>query len=207
MKHTKKQKAVFLLEEIGGVDDRFLSEALTYRRKRAVPIRFLSLAACLVAALVISIPLLLQAFQTLQGIDPSQGTQPEADSIASLDALLEQTVQGGAYVPLSSYEEVEYFSAPYLAWQEEGSDAVYLSRALTQSEVERILSLIGKGTPVGASAPESIFRVYLVMGDGMVLTPYLPSTDGNLYSSTLFDYQAELLPSRELVCCISDILD
>lgn len=203
MKYTKKQKAVFLLEEIGGVDDRLLSEALTYRRKRTVPVRFLSLAACLLAVLLISIPVLLQ---TLQGINGAQETPPETSS-ASLDALLEQTVQGGAYVPLSSQTEVEYFSAPYLAWQEEGSDAVYLSCALTQREVERIRSLIGKGTPVGTSAPESIFRVYLVIGDGTVLTPYLPSTDGNLYSSVLFDYQAELLPSYELVCCISDILN
>ena len=207
MKYTKKQKAVFLLEEIGGVDDRLLSEALTYRRKRTFSVRFLSLAACLLAVLVISIPVLLQAFQTLQGIDGPQETPHEGDSIASLDVLLEQTVQGGSYVPLSSQTEVEYFSAPYLAWQEEGSDAVYLSRALTQREVERIRSLIGKGTPVGTSAPKSIFRVYLVIGDGTVLTPYLPSTDGNLYSSVLFDYQAELLPSYELVCCISDILN
>ena len=206
MKYTKKQKAVFLLEAIGGVDDRLLSEALSYRRKRTVPVRFLSLAACLILALVISIPVLLQAFQTLQGIDGAQETPPET-SPASLDALLEQTVQGGAYVPLSSQTEVEYFSAPYLAWQEEGSDAVYLSRALTQREVERIRSLIGKGTPVGTSAPKSIFRVYLVIGDGTVLTPYLPAKDGNLYSSVLFDYQAELSPSCELVCCISDILN
>ncbi len=103
--------------------------------------------------------------------------------------------------------EVEYFGNAYLLWQTAGDEALYRSRDLKPSEVQRIIELIGKGRPVTNEATETtLSRVYLVVGNGEVLTPYLPTTPGNIGTSTLFDYNAELIPSSSLISFLSDIL-
>ena len=91
--------------------------------------------------------------------------------------------------------------------QYEGDETLLRSRNLTKNEVSRIHNLLGKGESVGASSPDLLCRVWLVCGDGIVLSPYLKNTDGNKGHAVLFDYEAEILPSSDLISCISDILN
>ena len=66
---------------------------------------------------------------------------------------------------------------------------------------------IPKGTPVGESPQALSYRVWIVMGDGSVVTPHLKPSDGNVGSAELFDYNAELIPSQAFNSQISEILN
>ncbi len=214
MKHTKEQKASYLLDEIGGVRDILLEEALTYRpRKKSyawiLPVSVAATAMGSVAAVLLAVLISLPILWNL--VQPDKGNAqepPNADGNApvveapTLNSVLTDAV---AYRTPASSDEIDYFAGVTLVW-ERNDGTLAESRPLTRAETTRLLSLIGQGTPVGEQSPGEILRVWLVMGDGTVITPHLPITPGNTASATLFDYQAELLPSEELISCISDIL-
>ncbi len=134
------------------------------------------------------------------------GDDGAAGEPLTLEALLSVS-RKDAYATVAP-GEVDYFGEAYLLWQIEGDETLYRSRALTTAEVNRSIALIGQGTPVESAPTEgSLSRVYLVVGNGDVLTPYLPATDGNIGAAVLFDYSAELIPSESLISFLSDILN
>ena len=131
---------------------------------------------------------------------------PATQTPATLDAFLVSNRASLNCTTLAT-NEVTYFGSTYLVLQYEGDETLYRSRNLTSREVDRILGLMGNGTNVGGESPELLCRVWLVCEDGTVLSPYLKNTDGNKGHAVLFDYEAEILPSAQLISCISDILN
>ncbi len=139
--------------------------------------------------------------------DPNDNTTVEGPAKPlTLETLL-STARQDAYGTVLP-DEIQYFNGSYLLWQIEGDETLYRSRYLTKWELQRIITLIREGTPIGNSTTESTLSlVYLVVGNGDVLTPYLPATEGNIGASVLFDYTAELIPSQSLISFLSDILN
>lgn len=214
MKHTQEEKLRYLVDELGRVDDRFLAETMTYRSPRTLSWKLPTAIAASVLAIVVSASLILGS---ILPSTPDVGTQapntPPAQNVPdtplsppSLDALLAESTHA-PFGTIQSADAVNYFGGTYLVWQTSDSDTLYRSRELTDKETKRLISLIETGTPVGSVSPEQLCRVWLLCGDGTVITPYLPNTAGNIGMSVLFDYEAELLPSDELISCISDILN
>ncbi|MBQ7336741.1 MAG: hypothetical protein IJW92_09755 [Clostridia bacterium] len=210
MKHSKQEKIAYLFDEIGGVDDRLLQEAMHSRAQSKAPLRVLLAAACLMMATVLVIGTVLVASMWNKFLPDNLGNPDNSESLQTLDALLTDCrTNGSGYSKLSAVEEIDYFGDAYLVWQYEDDEAYYQSRALTDTEVEQLISLIDKGTPVGEGTTETACRVWLITGNkrGDVLAPYLPNTPGNVGAATLFDYETEILPSSALISCISDILN
>ena len=236
MKHTRDEKLNYLFDEIGGVDERMLTEALEYRaqKKQGNFLRTLTAIACALFLTVTSVSVVMVNWKhwfvaenaggdASDGADlpndaPNQPNPPvdvpnspsEAPDVPSwsthtLDALLQSAKEDANCTLLSSREEIAYFGGAYLLWQYAEDDVVYRSRALSTRELTRLRSMINDGSAVGDSAPTQLVRVWLTLGNGDVLTPYLPATPGNT-SIVIFDYEAELNPSDELMSCISDIL-
>ena len=206
MNRNKMNKAALLLDEIGNVSDVYLQEALTYRKTRSVARPWIAAVACILAVVLVgggllNSPLMENIFGGL-----NKTNSPETQEPATLDSFL-ATNRGTLSCTALQKDEVDYFGSTYLILQYEGDETLYRSRDLTSVEVERINSLLGKGPSVGANSPTLICRVWLVYEDGTVLSPYLKNTDGNKGHAVLFDYQAEILPSSELISCISDILN
>ncbi|MBQ8309730.1 MAG: hypothetical protein IJX80_01795 [Clostridia bacterium] len=211
MKHSFDEKLSYLFDEIGGVDERMLTEAMEYRsaKRSAKVLRTLTAIACALLVTVTGVSVILTNWRgwfVVDGTDsgPSDGAFPSW-STHTLDALLQNARGEASYMLLSSTSDVTYFGEAYLLWQYEDDGAVYQSRALTGEELGRLCTLIADGKAVGDTSPAQFTRVWLTLGNGDVLTPYLPTTPGNI-SATVFDYEAELIPSDELISCISDIL-
>ncbi len=206
MNHNKMKKAAFLLDEIGNVSDVYLQEALTYKKERRNARPWIAAVACILAVALVgggllNSPLFDNIFNVFDKADA-----PEASAPATLDSFLSDhrnTLQCTA----TSEGKLDYFGSTYLVLQYEGDETLLRSRNLTKNEVSRINNLLGKGESVGASSPELLCRVWLVCEDGTVLSPYLKNTDGNRGHAVLFDYEAEILPSSDLISCISDILN
>lgn len=210
MKWTKKEKAEFLFEEIGSVDDRLLAEAMSYRAERYRWVRPLSAVAAILVAALIGSSALFGGFRSLlQGVGGNQAEDGVNEAVNNrLDTFFQDLrTNTSDSLALFSTPSVSFFDDAHLVWQYENDPLYYRSRALEATEVEKLLSLIEKGDPVGADAPALTCRVWLVTGDGDVYSPYLPTTPGNRGAALLFDYEAELLPSEALLSCISDILN
>ena len=206
MNQNRMKKAAFLLDEIGYVNDVYLEEALTYQKRKFYSRPWVAAVACILAVVLVgggllNSPLFDNIFQEVNKTDA-----PEVSAPATLDSFL-STNRETLNCSAISADEVNYFGSTYLILQYEGDETLYRSRNLTAREVENINNLLGKGDSVGTDSPELLCRIWLVCEDGTVLSPYLKNTDGNKGHATLFDYEAEIFPSSDLISCISDILN
>jgi hypothetical protein len=203
MNRNKMNKAAFLFDEIGNVGDLYLQEALTYRKKRVNLRPWIAAAACLLVVVLVGGLLRSPVLDNILG---GEKAEPETQAPVTLDAFLDAN-RATLNCTEVQENEIDYFGSTYLILQYEGDETFYRSRNLTEREVDRILGLLGKGDEVGTSSPALLCRVWLVCEDGTVLSPYLKNTDGNRGHAVLFDYEAEILPSSNLISCISDILN
>ncbi len=203
MNVSKQKKAAFLLDEIGNVNDVYVQEALQYRNTAPATRRILTAIACslLVAVIGLGVAGQLDAFFP----DPEIPNE-NPSTYVSLDEFLCTERETFNCITLS-VSGVNYFENAHLILQYEGDDTLYQSRALTDKEVGMLRSMIGNGSAVGSDSPTLACRVWLIMGDGSVISPYLSLTPGNVGSAVLFDYEAELLPSENMISYISDILN
>ena len=209
MTHTKEEQLAYLANEIGLVDDRFLMETIAYRSIKAPAWKIPTAIAASVLALAVSASVLFGTLRPTTGSQTeSSGTPPQINEPlppVTLDSVLAEGTKA-PFGTIQSADAINYFGGVYLVWQTSESDVLYRSRELTNAETARLISLIDTGTRAGNSSPSNLCRVWILCGDGSVLTPYLPTTAGNVGASALFDYEAELIPSDALISCISDIL-
>ena len=206
MNHNKMKKAAFLLDEIGNVSDVYLEEALTYQKRKFYTRPWVAAVACILAVVLVggglwNSPLLDNIFG-----GSNKAEAPESSTTATLDSFLSENREA-LKCTATSADELNYFGSTYLVLQYEGDETLSRSRYLTAREVKRINNLLGKGDSVGTDSPELLCRIWLVCEDGTVLSPYLKNTDGNKGHAVLFDYEAEIFPSSDLISCISDILN
>ena len=208
MRHTKEQKIAYLFDEIGGISDVLITEAAYYRpQKRRPPVlKYVGIAASILLCCLI-----LFRVGDMIGSKLFAPKKDEAETVpvTSLDVLLTEYSDDLQYTTVSSTGELDLFGGEaYLVWQEEGSNTFCVSRFLTKAEVQSLKRSIPSGQTVGedpVSAPAC--RVWIVCGDGTVITPYLKLTDGNVGVGELFDYDPELTPSSSFTSYVSDILE
>ena len=207
MKHTRHEKILYLFREIGEIDDSLIHEAQTYRPRRMhLPTRWLTVAAALLlcVSLVIAGGLLEPLFQKNSGEAPDIGAESE---MPMLDRLLASTRGTGVAHPLSHAQDAPYFDGQaYIVWQFVQDGALFISDPLSKDQLLRLTRALEDGESVGGTSPTLTCRVWILPGDGSVLSPYLPNTPGNIGTAELFDYQVEQIPSDALTSCISDIL-
>ena len=199
-----------LYQEIGGVDEQYLQQAALYRAKRKKPVwRAVLIAAALglVASLVIgtlamSLGITLIGWLSGTDPDPEQPVQPEVlSSLAQMEdsLILKQTLLQG-----SRAEELDLFGGSYtLIWRENGSDTYY-SVSLSKRDMSHMLYLMQQErTEFGTDSEQPSMQIWICMGDGLVLSPYLKNSAGNTGHGEVFDYDPELELSDELVEWIS----
>ena len=169
----KERKSEYLLREIGGIDESFLAEAESYRKKRdPVWLKPLVAVACacvfVVGALGFMVGNGLKANEvgmesapdnnaSLKG-DRDDGLKTEATDESAerysfeLDLLISS--QGGykGYDTLASIPREQ--GRTYVLWQHIDGGKLFISRALENSEVKDINKYLGVGKPVGQDAAE-----------------------------------------------------
>lgn len=202
MSELKKNKAEYLLREIGEIDDSLVHEAQFYRPERSSRPRLLLIAAAfvLVFALVIGTPLISKL------VSPkAEGEEDVNLQVYALDALISES-DTAKYTFVSTSSDLPYFDGgAHVVWQTEDTDGYYVSDTLSKRELSELSASIGKGESVGDTSPEFECKVWILYGDGRVVTPYLKASSGNV-SGEVFDYEAEIIPTDSFVSCISDIL-
>ena len=120
----------------------------------------------------------------------------------ALDAVLSAETD---YITNSfALNRLSHTGAPRLVWENKESGEVSVCY-LTVDELSQIRENMGKGSAVEENATSLTCNVWVVDEYGKVTTPYLKASAGN-EGCDLFDYDPEIIPSEELIQCISDIL-
>ena len=201
---NKKDKTELLFSGIGEIDDNLLNEAVTYKSNRRKNYNFGMLAACfaLIFVVAIAFPLLDRAKNMSDHMELD--TEADASEVYySLDNLLADS-HGGKYQKLDSFDTLSYFGDAGLVWQNVDSGDIYFT-SLTAYQLEEVTENLGRGEHVGEESPEISCKIWILDGEGNVMSPYLKSGSGNL-DCAIFDYEVEIIPDDSFVECVSDIL-
>ncbi len=212
-----QKKTAYLLDEIGRISDLYVAEAAQPKPKRqtATLYKYLGMAACILVVCT----LLLRIWVLVGGMPKGEDSQSPtvSDGVRiPLDAYLAQnehlfqnvTVLGGRD-HAGAGELLSYFDGnAYLVWQKENSDTLSQSRPLTAHELEALQKELGRGEEIDSTLAQQVScRVWILLGDGRVISPYLEATSGNVGYGTIFDYNAECIPSTTFTSLVSDILE
>lgn len=183
-----------LYDEIGGVSERYLQQAASYRARRKSPAWRIALIAAvltLVGALLLCTIAASVTIGVLVGIlRESEEPTPPAP-MEQMEQVMQEAQQKRS--PRSADEvEAVLFYQPMLIWSEQGSDAYYTVR-LTDAECEELVNLMQSSRrPHTEQSKEPKYRIWLSFGDGVVVSPYLKNTAGNAGHGEVFDYDPEL---------------
>ena len=201
---NKKDKAELLFSGMGEIDDQLLHEAINYKRSRRSAYNFGMLAACLV--LILAIAVIFPMINRVGNASGDENYDGEAEMIPeyiSLDALFVDSY-GGGYKMLDSFESISYVGKASLVWQYSDSGEIY-SKPLSDSELAKLTEKMGRGEQVGERSPKLECMVWILDGNGNVISPYLKDGAGNV-GCEVFDYDVEIIPDDSFVECVSDIL-
>ncbi len=216
--NEKKKKTELLFEAIGEVDDELICKALEYRKKSKLNTRVVATAAslvlifCLVAGALIMGRLAVleegqenKGDQVFEGSDGIYGIQAPETSI-TLDAVFTSLSDRDAYKYVTDPDTLPYHDGKaYIVWRYFGEERYYISAPLKDAELETIKASIGKGDQAGESSPRLNAKVWVLMGDGRVISPYLVPSNGN-FSTRIFEYEVEIVPYESFAEKIQSML-
>lgn len=208
MNNEKRIKAEMLLEGIGEIDDALLAEAAAYRSKKSPRSRLLILAATLAVVFTLIVGNALVA-QFAQNKENSNAASPEQDADKTpytLDNVFSALKNVENFDYIENADSLPYFDgAAHVVWQYEGEKGYYLSDALTGPQLTGLTYDLGIGSSIGDESPELECMVWVLLGDGRVISPYLKASAGNI-GTEVFDYEAEIMPDDSVIAQIQDIL-
>lgn len=216
-----------LLEAIGEIDDRFIFEAESYeRRKRSLPFRKLIIAAValsLVFTFTLSLGIGLMLGTSKDSADNDSAGAPNEDHDGA-DGNIKPGVQ--PIVTLSdTLHSVKFSSEDFsteferdmlfdgktkLIWKYSDEESYRVCTISSNSDAKQLRTQLESKSGfknVSEPAKDSIDGFWVCFGDGLVYTPYLRSSDGNVGYGELFDYEQELEPSKSFATFIREIID
>ncbi len=200
-----------LYEEIGGVDERFLQQAETYRARRKAPswrVALIAAVLAIVGALLLGTLAMSVGIAIIGGIlhdalDPAPEApgQNEELPVSYTIASMEQTLaQRQGYMQPTDADSIEFFDgSARLIWTD-GESGEYYSVWLSDSELGDLLYLMQKNPKdIGADSEQPAYQIWICFGDGTVVSPYLKADAGNAGHGQLFDYDPELELSEDMI--------
>lgn len=226
MRDTRRA-AEYLFDEIGGIDDSYIAAAQSAgKAKTRMPFRagLVAAAALLVMTVTVVLPMGLYTRGDKEasddGIyDQAIGTKPTYDgnqygptedankkddesqeSVYTLDGVLNVS-QDRFYVG----DTLDLFDGtPRLLWQ--ASDGALCGVNLSAAELEHLDRESGRGEQIGDTELEAEIQVWISYGNGIVISPYLEDSPGNVGYGDLFDYSPEIIPSSAVTGRIKNII-
>ncbi len=185
---NKKKSAEKLYDCIGGIRDDYIASAENYTKiKTFYPKKLLvSLAACVVILIMVT---------TFSDVFLKSGDSAADDTAVSLQYVLENH-------KIEPVEKVDLFSGKKLIWY---SDGEYREKVLTQTQYTQLTSYMQSGFEDVKESRDEECLVWICDGRGNVVTPYLKTSQGNVYVN-LFSYRAEVVPSKAFTKYVEKIL-
>ena len=223
-----------LLEAIGEIDDRFIFEAESYERKKSSlrwrKLIIAAVALSLVFTFTLSLGIGLMLGSNRDKVDNDSAGAPNEDQdgaddgfnnagandenikpqpITTLEDTLESVRNSSEELKSPFERDMLFDGSTKLIWKysdEESYRVCTISSASDTKSIRRALEHKKDFSEVSEPAVDSIDGFWICFGDGLVYTPYLKSSDGNVGYGELFDYEQELEPSKSFATFISEII-
>ncbi|MBQ8140216.1 MAG: hypothetical protein IJ038_00785 [Clostridia bacterium] len=213
--NDRMKKAEYLFDELGLIDDAIVAQAAEYNKHSSVGVsRFrktvIAAAAVMVFAMVFTGTLLI-GFLRDRLAPRDEGSDDGVSAVYSeslSDALYKAETSGIAEE--CTLESVDLFDGTArIIWRREGGEyyAISLAGAEKRARLTRAVEAAysnSESVSDGGSSDE--VSVWISMGDGSVISPYLKKSDGNVGYGELFSYSPEIIPSSELTKLVDDIV-
>lgn len=202
----KRTAAEHIFCSVGLIGNMLIAEAQEpYRARR--PAKKRRRAALLLAAMI-TLSLMLSVFMgsfIIAQIGNLSIPDPVRDDLHEL--LLKAESTGAA--ELYDGDEISLFDGEEtLIWRSEGDEqyrVLGLGTALRGRSIKQLISKHG-GELTSSEAEKLGYEVWISLGDGTVVSPYLKSSDGNVGRGELFSYTPEVIPGTELENIIRDVI-
>ena len=93
---------------------------------------------------------------------------------------------------------------PFLLTKESSEDCYRITR-LSDSQYRKINNMMHHGQKRTEESPAPTEQIWICDGKGLVKSPHLENSPGNEYYGQLFDYDAELILSKEMTKYLEDL--
>ncbi len=218
---TQEEKRICaerLFDEIGLIDDRFIVEAASpYVRTQSHAVFKKLLLAAASLSLVLCVGLGVFVIGRLSQSKDADGF-PEDDGFADagdvenasmeLSQRLSEKREQTEVLKVSEADIRLFGSSPSVIWRFADEDEYRLCH-ISSAESDKLQVLLQKdkgqmlsGTPTDGE----LEGLWISLGDGRVISPYLEQTDGNMGYGELFEYSPEYEPSEEFSDYLCDII-
>lgn len=210
MNNRKFEKALYLFDEIGLIDDELIQSAEHFNKKlkRNNLVIFQRLAvACIL--MISSISIMFFSFQIY-----IFNKKKDSENIPQLQEVLldfrqssvpiEQIYQNG--YTIKKQENVDFFDRKVkFIWQYPDEQTLYVITFENQYLANKLTSEINKPKNYKSGYTQECY-VWVSLGNGEIISPFLKNSQGNVAYGELFEYQYEVLPSPALAELIAEIL-
>lgn len=220
---TQEEKRICaekLFDEIGLIDDRFITEAVTpYVRKRSF--RALRAIAIMAAAVTLTVTLMLGALVVgmvaLGSKNDADNVKDEAPmeedvnnsmgSAATLSKKLEGMRENTASLKTERNDIKLFDGTPKIIWKY-ADEEDYRVRSITERDLNTLTSRLkaDKGERIKESTESELEGLWIATGDGKVISPYLEQTAGNVGYGEIFEYEPEYEPSAGFSEYLCDVI-
>lgn len=224
---TQEEKRICaerIFDEIGLIDDRFISEAETSyvpASRRTGWRRFLIAAVSVTLVVSIGVGILVTGMLSAQ-----KNHSPEADMDAvdtqiggltqdgstsaqrTLSARLEAIKRKTADMKVNEADIELFGNTPKVIWKYSEEDS-YRVCNITEWQVKTLVQKLSenKGERVDSKAvSDKLDGVWIATGDGRVISPYLEQTAGNTGYGEIFEYVPEYEPSEDFSEYLCDVI-
>lgn len=199
----REERATQLFCCMGEISDVYLHQAMLWRQKGTAHApgshrrNYRLIAVAAVAVVVTLCMFRVAVLVNLLDIGQGANNTPSATEL-TLNACLQTALESEAFRPVRA-DSIDFFDgSSRLVVQDTESGQLYQSRALTYRETANVQKELNTAhaEPVPAGAAEDGYKVWILCGDGAVLTPCLNPAPGNIGVAALFDYESERVPTE-----------
>lgn len=189
MTNEKRLAAEHLFDAVGELDDSLLSAALNYRKPKAKILTsrpFISTMGAVAAVLVLAV----LVFPRMIDLKDSDMVRDENDTVqySNLTVALSGADYNSNVITLSSTDEVDLFDGQSkVIWKYTDSETCYAVN-ITETDLKWLNNY---GTNPITVQDESC-QIWLTAGDGLVTSPCLKKSAGNVGYGEIFNYSPEV---------------
>lgn len=216
MSERKDERTQKLLDAFNQIDDKLIADAQTPSRvlafKKAKQ-RFMqsAVAVACVFAVVISGAIHNAVSNDVKTQDSTQDTyqnvqKPSADNPTTLESAL-TSPHSSKKVKKVSKEQIDLFESPSVIWRVNGEQEYNVVKVSSGSSKALRGSMTLTSTALTPEEADAIsVQVWVALGDGRVVSPYLKASAGNVGFAELFEYTPEIEPNEEFTSLINDLI-
>lgn len=227
----RKRESELLLEAIGEINDSFIFEAESYQKKKAsaplwrkLVIAAVALSVVFTLTLSVGIGLMLGGMSKdednagemptdappTDAPDKDDGDAPEASTPTTLDGALIGLKRQTQSFSSPLEREMLFDGEAKLIWKYSDEEDYRICEIASAIDAEAVKSYVSSKRGFTEAAPSDeegeIDGFWVCFGDGLVYTPYLKSSSGNVGYGDVFDYENELEPSADFAELIDKVI-